>query len=147
MKGSSSSGYAGSIGTVPKAIGLLLSGFAISKWKLSARFLSGWSVVLGTMFFIALCVFSSLGCPSSTVPDADFKSCNLDCKCPASSRLNPICAQDGKTNYYSPCLAGCTESKFDKNTKTKYYYNCTCIAAEWNEKGMELSEKWLKKVR
>jgi hypothetical protein len=54
MKGSRSSTMAGAIGTVSKAIGLLLSGFAISKFKPSARFLSGWNVVLGVMYFITL---------------------------------------------------------------------------------------------
>ena len=48
MKGSTSSAFAGAVGTVSKAIGLLISCFYISRWKPSARFLSGWNVILGT---------------------------------------------------------------------------------------------------
>ncbi len=61
MKGSTSSSFAGGVGTISKAIGLLISGWAISRWKPSARFLSGWNVVLGFMFFASLIVFSMLG--------------------------------------------------------------------------------------
>ena len=41
VKGSASSSYAGAVGTVSKALGLLVSGWLISKFKPSARFLSG----------------------------------------------------------------------------------------------------------
>lgn len=41
VSSSASSSYAGAVGTVSKAIGLLISGWLISKFKPSARFLSG----------------------------------------------------------------------------------------------------------
>ena len=67
MKGSSSSRFSGSVGTLSKAIGLLLSGFVVSKFKPSARFLAGYNVVLGFFYFVVLIIFSLLGCPTSTV--------------------------------------------------------------------------------
>ena len=66
-----------------------ISGFAISKYRFSARILSGWNVVLGFMFFVSLMVFSMLGCPTSTIygntlPDSqviDIRSeCNTECR-------------------------------------------------------------------
>lgn len=145
MKGSTSSVTTGGIGTASKAIGMLVSGFAISKWKFSARILSGWNVVLGCLYFVSLIVFSNLGCPSSSLPIMETGACNADCACSANSRIVPICAKDGLTNYYSPCFAGCQTSSFDKNTKTKYYSGCSCIADQWIERNMTLSVEWVKK--
>lgn len=146
MKVSSSSAFSGGIGTISKAIGLLVSGWAISRWKPSARFLSGWNVIIGIMFFITLIVFSTLGCPSSTLPIREINPCNQDCGCSIDSKISPICAKDGLTNYYSPCLAGCKTVTFDKATRTRSYSDCTCIKDQWSERNMSLSKEWAIKV-
>lgn len=145
MKGSTSSAFTGAIGTISKAIGLLGSGFAISRWKFSARLLSGWNCVLGFMFFITLIAFANLGCPSSNVPAMEISACNQNCQCPKSSWISPICAKDGVTNFYSPCMAGCQESSYDPNTKTKSYSGCSCIRDAWLEQNMSLSKEWILK--
>ncbi len=64
IKGSISSSSGAAVGTVSKAAGLLLSGYLISKFKPSARFLSGYNVFTGLLFFLALLIFSQLGCPT-----------------------------------------------------------------------------------
>ena len=51
-----------------------------------------------------------MGCPSLNLPIQ--KSLNEDCKCPDNMKVSPVCAKDGVTNYYSPCVAGCTDSKY-----------------------------------
>ena len=110
-------GFTGMIGTISKAIGLLLSGWAISRWKFSARFLSGWNVILGLMYFTSLIVFSNVGCPSTPLPIREISECNQGCGCSMDSRIQPICTKDGFTSYYSPCLAGCTESTYNKTSR------------------------------
>ena len=121
-------------------------GWAIQKWRFSARLLSGWNVVLGALSFITLIVFSNIGCPTPAMPINQNGNCNLDCACPENARINPICAKDGITAFYSPCMAGCTEYHFDKSTRTKFYSNCTCIGDMWTENNMSLTEEWIKKV-
>ncbi len=37
--------------------------------------------------------------------------CNKDCHC-STSYIEPICGKNGIT-YFSPCFAGCKESKID----------------------------------
>ncbi len=37
--------------------------------------------------------------------------CNENCKC-SKSLFQPVCAYDGKSNYFSPCYAGCKQ--YDK---------------------------------
>ena len=109
------------IGTISKAIGLLLSGWAISRWKFSARFLSGWNVILGLLYFTSLIVFSNVGCPSTPLPIREISECNQGCGCSMDSRIQPICTKDGFTSFYSPCLAGCTESTYNKTSRYKVW--------------------------
>ncbi|TRY69950.1 hypothetical protein TCAL_04473 [Tigriopus californicus] len=160
ITGSNSSTYAGGIGTGSKAMGLLISGFLIAKFKPSARFLSGYSVVLGLIFFGVLIAISTLGCPTSMVHGTmgengiiDIKSsCNNECECP-SSRLEPICSKDGTTNFYSPCQAGCLSKRsFTPNKKegdeedpkdTLVFEDCSCVQEAWNQSNFKYSRDWI----
>uniref|UniRef100_A0A673T3F9 Solute carrier organic anion transporter family member 6A1 n=1 Tax=Suricata suricatta TaxID=37032 RepID=A0A673T3F9_SURSU len=49
--------------------------------------------------------------------------CNSRCRC-SSSLYSVICGRD-HIGYFSPCFAGCTQSKTITGHKT--YYNCSCI--------------------
>merc|ERR1712156_241316 len=75
------------------------------------------------------------------------ESLNEDCGCPDinSLKISPICAKDGLTNYYSPCIAGCTEFELNLTTFTKSYSKCSVIENQWIENNMSLSKKWIKK--
>ena len=48
----------GSAGTAAKALGLVISGWLIGKFKFSARTLSAWNVILGVFYFSTLILFS-----------------------------------------------------------------------------------------
>eukprot|EP00092_Neocalanus_flemingeri_P037475 GFUD01040807.1.p1 GENE.GFUD01040807.1~~GFUD01040807.1.p1 ORF type:complete len:723 (+),score=131.38 GFUD01040807.1:150-2318(+) len=173
-RASRSSGIAGSAGTAAKAIGLLLSGWIVGKFKFSARTLSAWNVILGFCYFGCLIVFSIVGCPTSqmygTMTDSGnynvSMDCNLDCACPVS-RMQPICSKDGVTNFYSPCHAGCLDSldldkvemdddwipgnytqektKGRKKKKNLVYQNCSCVATASRERNTSLSKDWIEK--
>ena len=57
--------------------------------------------------------------------------CNLDCGCKGIS-YNPVCSnEDGFTNYFSPCHAGCksfrVETKDGENTTI--FTDCTCLSS------------------
>ncbi|KAB0362430.1 hypothetical protein FD754_006586, partial [Muntiacus muntjak] len=49
--------------------------------------------------------------------------CNSHCKC-SSAFYSATCGRND-IGYFSPCFAGCTQSKSFKASKT--YYNCSCI--------------------
>ncbi|XP_027461863.1 solute carrier organic anion transporter family member 6A1 isoform X3 [Zalophus californianus] len=51
--------------------------------------------------------------------------CNSHCRC-SSSFYSAICGRDN-TGYFSPCFAGCTQSKTLNGRQA--YYNCSCIQA------------------
>ena len=69
----------------------------------------------------------------------------LDCGCSINSRINPICAKDDVTSYYSPCLAGCKSGSYNKTSRIKSYSNCSCIADRWETGTMTLSKDWILK--
>ena len=60
QSGSRSATFSGSVGTAPKALGLVLSGWVIGKYKFSARLVTGWNVVLGCFYFTAIVIFSQV---------------------------------------------------------------------------------------
>ncbi len=118
---SEASVYSGAVGVVSKAIGLLVSGVVLSRWRPSARTLSAFifNVLVGSCYLVFFVTFSMLDCPdvelhgvsySSSVDGGgavDFSSgCNDPCDCPSSSRPDPVCSEDGTSNFFSPCLAG-----------------------------------------
>lgn len=169
-KGSTSSALAGGVATLSKALGLLASGFLISRFRPSARLLSGWNVVLGALYFVCLIAFSFLGCPTSQVygvPSASAEGsevaavdmrapCNAQCACPPISRPQPVCSKDGVTNFYSPCMAGCLEALErvpgeglpDRSVgKAMQYRNCSCVEDAWARAGgnLSLSDEWVEK--
>ena len=53
-----SAGMTGLVGTAPKAIGLMLSGYLIGRFKFSARTIAAWQVILGFFYFGTLITFS-----------------------------------------------------------------------------------------
>ena len=69
MKASTSSRVTGLAGTAAKAVGLLVSGWLVGRFKFSARTLSIWNVILGFCYFGTLILFSIV---SSLI-------CSVDC--------------------------------------------------------------------
>jgi len=174
IRASRSSGLAGSAGTAAKAIGLIISGYIVGRFKFSARVLSAWNVILGFFYFGVLIIFSIVGCPTSdmygTISDGAYNvsmECNFDCACPIS-RMQPICSKDGVTNFYSPCQAGCMESfepemeavladttnstdeiaagkSKGRKKKSTVYKDCSCVAKASVDRNTSLSKHWIEK--
>ena len=133
------------------AIGLLSSGFVLSKCRLSARLITGWNVVIFGFILGWLLLFGNIGCPTTdmfgekTTNGINITvSCNSHCGCPVA-RPEPICSKDGVTNFYSPCAAGCTgptKTRFDfvKKKNLTIYTGCGCANVAW-EKNWE-TQPW-----
>jgi len=149
--GSRSSIYTGTVGTGAKAVGLIVSGYLIGRFKFSARVLSGWNVFLGCTYIGALLFFSAVGCPThniygdmgeSGVLDVS-TNCNTDCGCPIS-RPQPICSKDGSVSFYSPCHAGC-KTVISNVNRTKVYGDCSCVKEASILQNTSLSKEWVEK--
>lgn len=95
------------------AIGILISGVVISKFKPRARYLAAWNVLVGVVSVAGMISYVFLGCDANDhslvmnipVPGDTTTTCNSNCHCDYV-KYSPICGEDGKT-YISPCHAGC----------------------------------------
>eukprot|EP00096_Caligus_rogercresseyi_P000386 TRINITY_DN10819_c0_g1_i1.p1 TRINITY_DN10819_c0_g1~~TRINITY_DN10819_c0_g1_i1.p1 ORF type:complete len:638 (+),score=117.03 TRINITY_DN10819_c0_g1_i1:123-2036(+) len=134
-KSSSSSGLAGGLSNfVSSAIGIITSGWIISRYKLKARSLAMWCVLadlIGIFFFIGA-IF--IGCNSVTFMD----SCESSCHCSDSDYM-PICSMNEMQQFVSPCYAGCTSSYENEKGKT-VYTNCSCISTGGGPNGSSLDD-------
>lgn len=122
----------GNVTLVTSIIGLLGSGFVISKFRPSARALALWNIIVSIIFILCIFSYTMLGCQAndhSTIINPPLinnssSSCMSECNC-EYVKYTPICGNDGST-YISPCHAGCTDY-FTENG-TKFFTNCKCIS-------------------
>ncbi|KAG4075324.1 hypothetical protein HA402_003115 [Bradysia odoriphaga] len=122
------SAHGGSILTGPATIlgmiiGILSSGFLITKYKPPAKYLFLWNAIIALISTSSQIVYTQIGCngDASLVVNGTMSSCNTDCKCDGIP-YSPVCDQTAGITYFSPCHAGCRA--FDK--EAKLYTDCSC---------------------
>ncbi|CAG2109912.1 unnamed protein product, partial [Medioppia subpectinata] len=129
------------LGVIPTAAGILLGGLFIRKCLPGPRFLTSFITIVETVVLMGFLSALFLGCPESQFDgnsmDTHFEMqsmCNDNCFC-SETKFQPICGPDNKTNYFSPCFAGCkTQSIIEiTNTTNKQYSNCDCFDGSANE--------------
>lgn len=115
--------FTGPITIIGMAIGLLLSGYVITKYKPPPKYLFFWNVMLGLISMCAALSYTQLGCErsSSLLINGTVISCNSNCACDGVS-YSPVCDRSTNTTYFSPCHAGCRT--YDENQKL--YKDCSC---------------------
>lgn len=59
---SASSLITGTVGLIFSAIGILLSGLIISRYKPRARYLAAWNVIVGAISVLGIVSYAYLGC-------------------------------------------------------------------------------------
>ncbi|XP_064135768.1 solute carrier organic anion transporter family member 6A1 [Loxodonta africana] len=117
------------------AIGQLLGGVIISKLEMSCKAIMRFVMATSTITLILLVFIVFVRCErvqfagitenyegtgqlgNLTAP------CNSQCEC-SSSFYSTICGRDN-VEYFSPCFAGCTDTKIFGSRRL--YYNCSCI--------------------
>ncbi|XP_051009637.1 solute carrier organic anion transporter family member 6A1 [Acomys russatus] len=117
------------------AIGNFLGGFIVSKLKLSCKSQMKFILITSILSLLLLILIVFVDCEtvkfaginddydgSGTLGNLSAR-CNAHCGC-TSSDYSSVCGRD-ETEYFSPCFAGCSESKNLNNEKT--FYNCSCI--------------------
>ncbi|GLG94711.1 Solute carrier organic anion transporter family member [Gryllus bimaculatus] len=120
----------GTVGLVFSAVGILLSGMVISKFRPRARYLAGWNVVVGAISVLGMISYVFLGCPANDnhgpmLPNGELNTvlpCNTNCSCDYV-KYSPVCY--GQTTFISPCHAGCTSISMTNGTKM--FTQCSCV--------------------
>lgn len=111
-------------------MGVLLSGYVITKYKPPAKYLFLWNVIWGfTAVFIRF-LYTQIGCDGGNLllVNGSIVSCNSNCNCD-DIPYSPVCDRSTNTTYFSACHAGCRT--YDENTG--FYRDCICTAAMMSE--------------
>ena len=121
----------GLVGIATQSVGLLSSGYLISKFQPRARVLAAWNVLIGIIYVAVKISFTQMGCAKEKYnfmtdgPDGLTlnltSSCNSDCNC-LTNKFAPVCDKSTNQLYYSACHAGCTS--FADGTIS----NCSCLS-------------------
>ncbi|XP_068238435.1 solute carrier organic anion transporter family member 74D-like [Palaemon carinicauda] len=124
---SDSSYYTGVTSLVSLVLGTGLGG-AVLRWaKPGPRFVTGYNIFITLLQSCSYIVLMFIGCPKlhviGPVEGSMGPHCSADCGC--SDRFTPICSEDQKTLFYSPCYAGCNVA--DTTTSPIVYSGCRCI--------------------
>ena len=120
----------GTVTMACSAVGVLIAGVVISKYKPKARSLAAWNVFCGAVTVVGMICYTFLGCSEAdtkiVMNNVNESSCNLNCNCDYV-KYAPVCGEDDHT-YISACHAGCTESfeKDEKIVKINEFYEINC---------------------
>ncbi|EDW57236.1 solute carrier organic anion transporter family member 74D [Drosophila virilis] len=142
-----SSMVTGTVALAFSAIGVLLSGFIISKYKPRARYMAAWNVICAVLVVAGVVTYAFIGCPdnersvivnihNSAVNDT--ATCNSACACDYV-RYSPVCGENNMT-YISACHAGCKMEHVRSNGK-KIFYDCSCIPGARNSSFKRLTAR------
>ncbi|XP_015782653.1 solute carrier organic anion transporter family member 2A1 [Tetranychus urticae] len=128
-----SSFLTGSTSSVLKVIGIFAGGLAISKFRPRPKVLIAYVVFIEMVCNVFILAGIFIGCPApkfgniivdqNTAKASLLNGCNRDCSC-TTSVFQPVCGSDGKTNYFSPCYAGCQVSL--TNESYSGFSQCLC---------------------
>ncbi|XP_054163348.1 solute carrier organic anion transporter family member 74D-like [Oppia nitens] len=127
--------FSGMIGVAPAALGIFFGGILIRQFKPGPKLLTTLIASVEIFGLIGLISAMFLGCPSGrlygTLFDGQFDlqtQCNSQCRC-TTKVYQPICGPDGRTNYFSPCYAGCSAPGSGQREDLS---NCACFGSSLN---------------
>ncbi|CAG0924004.1 unnamed protein product [Notodromas monacha] len=109
----------GVAGVLVMAVGMLVMGIIIRIFRPRPRVLTGYHVLVTAFCICGLYAASTIGCtglkhygaqhPTTNILNMT-SGCNSNCKCSTKDH-NVVCIESTGVHFYSPCFAGCTDSK------------------------------------
>ncbi|XP_022447851.1 solute carrier organic anion transporter family member 4C1 isoform X2 [Delphinapterus leucas] len=135
LSSSSAAILAGTVLIPGAALGQILGGILVSKFKMTCKNIMKFALLMSITALTLTFVFVYANCenePFAGVSESYngtgelgnlIAPCNANCNC-LRSYYYPICGGNG-IQYFSPCYAGCTNSVSKRHPKV--YYNCSCI--------------------
>lgn len=125
---------AGPVNILGMVIGLLASGWFISKKKPGTSKLLFWNVIIGGFYMAGQFSYLFLSCSDDLMPVAGLDGklnltarCNTNCDCNAVP-YNPVCDVATGQTFFSACHAGCREW----DSHGQIYSNCSCASTARN---------------
>ncbi|ETN67232.1 organic anion transporter [Anopheles darlingi] len=112
------------------ALTVVVAALVIAKVNPSARKLAGWNIFVGILSVGLFIAFIFISCEEEQIAGA-YRGrklikpfCASNCVCAENIPFTPVCPQDSRFTYFSPCHAGCQDREEINNVVT--YRNCTC---------------------
>lgn len=118
--------FTGPLSMIGMMIGLLASGFLMTKYKIPPQKLYFWCFLCGLFAVLARVTYSQIACDDFVPIGMDdtwsqSTECNSQCKCD-DIPFTPVCDATTQTTFFSACHAGCSSYDLDE----KLYSNCSC---------------------
>ncbi|KAM9730396.1 solute carrier organic anion transporter family member 4C1 isoform 2-T2 [Dama dama] len=138
LSSSSAATLAGTVLIPGAALGQILGGILVSKFKMTCKNIMKFALLTSVISLVLTFVFAYANCENEPFAGVSklyngtgelgnlTAPCNADCNC-LRSYYYPVCGGNG-VQYFSPCYAGCTQSISKRHAKV--YYNCSCIEGE-----------------
>ncbi|XP_056393508.1 solute carrier organic anion transporter family member 4C1-like [Hyla sarda] len=125
------------------ALGQVIGGVIVSKFKLGCKNIMRLSIVLSfiSVAFATVFIFAKCGNDPFAGVSVNYNGtgelgdmsapCNSNCSC-ARSFYDPVCGADG-VQYFSACYAGCSSQALSTDDDIKIYTDCKCIGKSVRE--------------
>lgn len=121
-------------------VGTILGGIIIQKFRLPCQTIIRVQTVLAIVTLMLLpsllinckpVPFSGINTMVGNLTDASHLdvTCNVDCLCNEDA-YRPICDKNG-VQHFSPCFAGCQDTRHSETSNTHELYNCSCLASSY----------------
>ncbi|GFT65179.1 solute carrier organic anion transporter family member 3A1 [Nephila pilipes] len=128
LTASDASLYSGPPGIMAVMLSTLLGGYLVWKCKPNVKFQIAAMIILEAISAVGYFLLIIPECDKVEMSHFGLEKhslilegqCNVNCNC-TTKVFTPLCGSDGRTAYFSPCFAGCTE----KLNKT--FSDCSCI--------------------
>nr|XP_020845215.1 solute carrier organic anion transporter family member 2B1 isoform X3 [Phascolarctos cinereus] len=128
----------GSISIPAAIVGIMTGGILVHRLHLGPTRCAAVGITGGLICVVFGLPLFFMGCPthpianvygpSSLLEKEDFLNCTQKCSC-SKSDFNPVCDTWNRTEYLTPCQAGCTGMKGDPGAGqvSITYTNCRCL--------------------
>ncbi|OCT98558.1 solute carrier organic anion transporter family member 4C1-like [Xenopus laevis] len=131
------------------AIGQMLGGLIVSKFKFECKNMIRFSIIISFISVALTTVFIFARCSNDPFAGVSVQyngtgkigelnaPCNSNCSC-ARFFYDPVCGSDG-VQYFSSCYAGCMSMEY--NDTRKVYSNCSCIGSHTGESEISVTSQ------
>ncbi|GFQ87692.1 solute carrier organic anion transporter family member 4C1, partial [Trichonephila clavata] len=128
LTASDASLYSGPPGIIAIMLSTLLGGYLVWKYKPNVKSQIATMIILESISAVGYLLLMVPHCEKVQMSHFGLENhglaleglCNVNCNC-TTKVFTPLCGSDGKTSYFSPCFAGCTENL------NKSFSDCSCI--------------------
>ncbi|XP_033124920.1 solute carrier organic anion transporter family member 5A1-like isoform X2 [Anneissia japonica] len=113
----------------PAAAGIIIGGFIVRRYHFTLEKCTRFAFIVSSITLMFLLSLFLVKCDNQQFAgvshSTNTSSCFVNCGC-HDKDYQPVCGVDAVT-YFSPCHAGCSNHRYDKELDKELFTQCTCI--------------------